>query len=215
MLHKFSDEALEVVYRAEVFEQKTNFADLGAGSLLVGLMEQSTNIVSCELRDLELDLSKITAAVTIRRNNATCTDFEAFKSYFNEKIRIAQNTYLLTREFGHFLTFPEHIFLSILQKSIDAHTILEGLAVNGDSIREKVVTKLRADDRFKVPPGDDILQTTYLSKFVGLRWETKSLLVRESATDDIDESSLYNKTIQELRVADEEATTAKLRPRGT
>lgn len=210
MLHRFSDNAIEVLYRSEVLEDQLGVADLGIGGLLLGLLEEETNFAGIELRNVGLNATKMKEEVLRQRKK--CTDFELFKLSFTEKVRVSQRTYDIYREMHHFAPYAEHIFLSIFRGDFSdaGRALLSLFGVQYETIRDKIVPLMQAEPQFRYPyPGvHNLLHSTYTGKLVSLRWQVKGeKLERIETTNDLEAKLYYEELLTTLARANERAST--------
>lgn len=210
MLHRFSDNAIEVLYRCEVLEDQLGVLDLGIGGLLLGLLEEETNFAGIELRSRGLNATKLKEEVLRHRKEGT--DLEVFKLSFKEKVRVCQRTYDIYREMHHFAPYAEHIFLSIFRGNCcdQGKALLSLFGVQYETIRDKIVPLMQAEPQFRSPyPGvHNLLNSTYIGKLVSLRWQAKGdKLERIEATNDHEAKLYYEELLTSLAEAKERAST--------
>lgn len=211
-----SDDALEVVYRAEVSSIGLDIADFGTPGLLIGLLDEKNSIASLELQKHDLDTKKIIKEVQRLWKQRGEQPFATFERCFTEKSRILNRTLRIRRDLGHHDTYAEHILISILMnKPNEAIEILTTLGVNCESLMTAVIQQMKDDDKFAVIlPNTDIYHSTYIGKLVGLSLEAKHAILnprkKKGLLQEQDSNSevSYQEIISRIKAAHERANQA-------
>lgn len=216
-----SDDTIEVVYLSEIAAIRSGFPDLGVYGLLLGLIQEESNLVGVRLRHHFSDhalMEKVACCFT----NDPRDPLEVFFTRYQQRKRAVRDTIKVRGSMGHKGTFAEHIYLSILKSPGSSETvdILNSLGVDAWSLRSEIIEQMAQMPKFseRLPPPKrcTYFRSSYFGIFIGVCFDLKRPAA-VTAQNCIEKGNIeasreaYETLIKELQTAEERARLLELK----